>query len=276
MPIVIDLSLPPKESTVARPNPRLAAGVGVLSAFLLLAGLGEAVVLADPGGSQSNGSDRGNNSDRSGGGTGHDAHGNAGLGSGNRSTIRDGADDSSKGGNSPRVRVGSGREGAASLSPSDASTGTAQLRPGDASPGTARLSPSDSLPGFGGGASAGGSDQPGATPAFKPPRVVIGDGRSPGILSGGSEPRWQAPAPQLAEPPPPPAPAPAPLAPAPSWVAPTSTPPTVARQFVVAPKGRLTGPSWLIAGLLLIPAAAAPLGYRQARAAQIAERLSRR
>jgi hypothetical protein len=47
------------------------------------------------------------------------------------------------------------------------------------------------------------------------------------------------------------------------------------RQLGVAPASKLTDPLWGIAGLLLIPAAGAVLGYRQARAAQGAEKLRR-
>jgi hypothetical protein len=44
---------------------------------------------------------------------------------------------------------------------------------------------------------------------------------------------------------------------------------------MVAPAAELTGPMWAVAGLLLIPAAGAILGYRQARAADAAARLGR-
>nr|CRL67836.1 hypothetical protein CPGR_00629 [Mycolicibacterium malmesburyense] len=53
------------------------------------------------------------------------------------------------------------------------------------------------------------------------------------------------------------------------------TPSAVVRQFVVAPGVGTTDPLWGIAGLLLIPVAGAALGYRQAKAAQAAERIGR-
>jgi hypothetical protein len=239
---------------VARSNPRLAAGAGAVAVFLLLGGSGAAVAFADPGGSQ--GSDRGNNSDRGGSGGGVWKRDNdRGANGGGRGASRDGGDEKSgdDGSGSPRVRVGSGRED------------------------TARLSPRDSSDSAGGSGSSGGgssSDSPGATSAFEPPRVTFGNGRAPGVHGGDPESRFRAPVPQPAEPPPPPPPPPSP-AQYPSWVDRIATPPAAARQFVVAPAAALSDPLWGIAGLLLIPAAGAVLGYRQARAAQSAERLNR-
>ncbi|MEO3757149.1 hypothetical protein ABGB19_02505 [Mycobacterium sp. B14F4] len=234
---------------MARSSPRLAAGVGVLSVFLLLGGSGAAVAFADPGGSR--GSDRGSASDRGddgrggsrGGGKDDDRRGSDGPRS-----AREGSDDASKSGSSdgPRTRVGSGREDIARLSPgADADSG--------------------------GGS---GAVSPGATSVFEPPKVTIGNGRAPGIQRDDPEPRWRAPSPQPAEPPAPPPPPPPPVQ-APSLVDRIATPPTVVRQFVVAPAAELTEPLWGVAGLLLIPAAGAALGYRQARAAQAAERQNR-
>jgi hypothetical protein len=234
---------------VARSNPRLAAGVGVVSAFLLLGGPGLAAAIADPG--YGGGSDRGGSSDgdwgdsRRGSGGGWDnREDNSGSRRGGDTGNRPG-DDSPKpdNGNEPWTRVGSGR-------------GDAQLSPGDSSDSNNRS----------------GSDQPGAPSAkFEPPKVTVGNGRTPGIQDEEREPRWRVTAPEPAPPPPPP-PAPAP---APSWVDRIYTPPAMPKQLGVAPASNLTDPLWGIAGLLLIPAAGAVLGYRQARAAQAAAELGR-
>jgi hypothetical protein len=144
-----------------------------------------------------------------------------------------------------RTRVGSGRGDIQDLSPGN------------------RSEPSDRT----------GSDVSGAPSAkFEPPKVTVGNGRSPGVQDNDREPRSRIPAPEPAPPPPPPPPAPAP---SPSWVDRVYTPPTMPRQLGVAPASKLTDPLWGIAGLLLIPAAGAVLGYRQARAAQGAEKLRR-
>ena len=64
-------------------------------------------------------------------------------------------------------------------------------------------------------------------------------------------------------------------APAPSWVDRIYTAPAMPKQLGVAPTAGSTEPLWGIAGLLLIPAAGAVLGYRQARAAKAVARLRR-
>jgi hypothetical protein len=237
---------------VARSNPRLAAGVGVVAAFLLLGGSGLAPAIADPGGS--GGSDKGNSSDRDWG----DSRRGPGGGADNRdsdSGSRRGADNGSRAGNAslgpdsddaPRTRVGSGRGDTQDLSPGN------------------RSEPSDRT----------GPDISGAPSArFEPPKVTVGNGRSPGVQDNDREPRSRIPAPEPAPaPPPPPPPAPAPPS---SWVDRVYTPPSMPKQLGVAPASKLTDPLWGIAGLLLIPAAGAVLGYRQARAAQGAEKLRR-
>ncbi len=138
----------------------------------------------------------------------------------------------------PRTKVGSGRE-----------SGTSDERPG--------------------------SDySPDPTGAFKPPKVTFGDGRTPGVQDTDPEPRWRGGAPEPAPPPPPPpATEVVDIAPPPSI---NRTPgPPVIRQLIVAPAAELTDPLWGVAGLLLIPAAGAVLGYRQARAAQAVAKLGR-
>jgi hypothetical protein len=137
---------------------------------------------------------------------------------------------------SPPTRVGSGRE-----------SGTSDERPS-----------SDYSP-----------DPPGA---FKPPKVTFGDGRTPGVQATDPEPRWRGGGGEPA-PPPPPATAVVDIAPPPTT---NRTPkPPVIRQLMVAPAAELTGPMWGVAGLLLIPAAGAILGYRQARAAEAVAKLGR-
>jgi hypothetical protein len=135
--------------------------------------------------------------------------------------------------------------------------------------------PSGDSGGRSGSSGGSGSDHPGAPGAdFNPPRVTVGNGRSPGIQSDDPEPRWRTPAAEPASPPPPPPPPPAP-APPPSWADRIYSPPPVTQKLGVTPASELTDPLWGIAGLLLIPAAGAVLGYRQARAAQAADRLHR-
>jgi hypothetical protein len=245
---------------VARLNPRLAAGVGVVSAFLLIGGPGVASAIADDGES---GSNKGSSSERDDAYGRGDSEGDDRDGGGNASnggTSRGDSNAKRDSNDSPRVRVGSGRADTQQLMPSDSS---------DVGGGS----------GSTGGSTAGersSSDHPGSPAAgFERPRVTVGNGRSPGIQRDDPEPRWQAPAPQPAPAPEPPPPPPPPPAPAPSWVDRIYTPPAMPKQLGVAPSAKQSDPLWGIAGLLLIPAAGAALGYRQARAAQAAEGLRR-
>jgi hypothetical protein len=122
------------------------------------------------------------------------------------------------------------------------------------------------------------SGHPGTTRSgFDTPRVTFGNGRTPGAHSDDSPPHLQAPAPAApapAPPPPPPLPTAAPVPP-PSWVDRISAPLAPTKQLSVAPAADWSDPLWGVAGLLLIPAAGAALGYRQARATQMADRLRR-
>jgi hypothetical protein len=61
----------------------------------------------------------------------------------------------------------------------------------------------------------------------------------------------------------------------PPTISPVGEQPGVVRQLVVAPTSGLGDPLWGVAGLLLIPAAGAILGYRQARASHAAAELGR-
>jgi hypothetical protein len=104
------------------------------------------------------------------------------------------------------------------------------------------------------------------------PRTKVGSGRD----AGTSEARpgsGYSPDPPFKPPPPPP---PVVIAPAPSWVDRINLPPVVAQELRVRQAADLTDPMWGgVAGLLLIPATGAVLGYRQARAAQAAAELGR-
>jgi hypothetical protein len=201
---------------VARTSLRLAAGVGVVAACLLVGGPSAAVAIAGPGDGHSGRSGDGKGSDYS------DDNIRAGT-----NTAIDGR---------PSTRVGSGRE-----------SGTSDERPS-----------SDFSP-----------DQP----QLKKPKVTFGDGRTPGIQDRDPEPRWGWNAPEPAPPPPPPEVITVPLNP--PTVSPVRVQPGVVRQLVVAPTSGVGDPLWGVAGLLLIPAAGAILGYRQARAAHSAAELGR-
>jgi hypothetical protein len=212
---------------VAQANLRVAAGMGIAAAFLLAGGPSAAVAIADPGGSHSGRSDNHDRSDSRGGSDWSDDNVTSGIrGSQRSSAVAD----------SPRTKVGSGRE-----------SGTSDERPSlDYSP-----------------------EPPGA---FKPPKVTFGDGRAPGVQDTDPEPRWRGGGGEPA-PPPPPATEVVDLAPPPSTNR-APKPPAV-RQLMVAPAAELADPLWGVAGLLLIPAAGAILGYRQARATQAAAKLGR-
>jgi len=110
-------------------------------------------------------------------------------------------------------------------------------------------------------------------PQFKKPKVTFGDGRTPGIQENDPKPRWSSPAPEPAPPPPPPEVITVPLNP--PAIGPVREQSGVVQRLVVAPTAGIADPLWGVAGLLLIPAAGAILGHRQARAAQSAAQLGR-
>jgi hypothetical protein len=223
---------------VGQANLRLAAGAGVVAACLLVGGPVTAVAIADTGGHGSH-SGRGDN----------DSDGR-GWNSGSREGLRGGSDSSddnvngdnsssssiSDSGERPSTRVGSGRE-----------SGTSDERP---SP-VYRPDP----------------------PQFEKPRVTFGDGRTPVVQDQDSEPGWGWSAPEPAPPPAPPQVITVPLHP--PTVSPVTPHPGVVKQLVVAPTAGIVDPLWGVAGLLLIPAAGAILGYRQARGAHAAAELGR-
>ncbi len=210
---------------MAQSSLRLAAGVGVVAACLLVGGPSAAVAIASPG-------------------SGHD--GRSGDGKGSDSSDRGGSDysddnvnaDNRAGttGGRPATRVGSGRE-----------SGTSDERPS--------------------------SDYSPDSPQPNKPKVTFGDGRTPGIQDRDPGPRWGWNSPEPAPPPPPPEVITVPLNP--PTFSPVRVEPGVVRQLVVAPTSGVGDPLWGVAGLLLIPAAGAILGYRQARAAHAAAELGR-
>ena len=294
---------------MARICQRLAAGVGVFAAFLLLGG-SAAVAIADPGGSHS---DRGSSSDRGNGrgngrggpdrndGNRHSYDGRRGdsyggrpgggydvtRGGGSGGNVGNGRNDVADPGiiEGPQARVGSGREDGAQLAPntaarSDATTDTSEARTSAVAPSEARTS--ESIPSTVSESEApirSGSDHVAPPSArVEPPPVTVGNGREPVVKRGAPEPLWQAPAFSQAPAAPPPAMPPPPAAPVvtpPSRVSPKPESPILTHQLGVAPAADWSNPLWGLAGLLLIPVAGAALGYRQARAAHAAERLRR-
>lgn len=211
-----------------------------------------AAAIADPG--HSGRGDR-DNSDRNWG----DSRGGSNRGGDDRGDRRGSGDNNRKPGSDsrgdnggPQSRVGSGRTEVQQLSPAETSSGE------------------DS-----GSSNRSGSDHPGSPKAdFDPPRVTVGNGRSPGVQDDERKPRigFTEPEPAPAPPPPPPPPPPAPE---PSWADRIYTPPALPKQLAVTPTSGWAEPLWGIAGLLLIPAAGAVLGYRQAKAAKSVAELGR-
>jgi hypothetical protein len=269
-------------------KPRLAAGAGVLVAFLVLGGPGAAVAVGHPG----DRGDRGSSSDR-GGGAGRGSDRNADRGNGPRvrsggsnkrgTSIETGAgnkpgdrgaganrrDDDSLQQDSPPVEMPTARVGARSLAPTDDGAGVS-VSANDAAPSAGAevgsgLPPTGATEGNDANGGSNGATEPAA--GFKPPQVTIGNGRAPvvrhhlpespgagGDAAGGPQPEPQATPPPPATAPPPPA------RPVPSWTNLIHAPPAVPQQFNVSPAAEVTGPLWGIAGLLLIPAAGAALG----------------
>jgi hypothetical protein len=250
-------------------------------AFLLLGG-SATVAVADPGRSHSDrgsSSDRGNSNSNSNGRGGSDRDDEDRAGnhnSGRRDGESGGADKGAV--ETPQVRFGSGRIDAADvaeLAPSIAANLGDPGSNGPSASGSASSRTTLRQLAPGGAADRGGSDRAGAPDArFSPPRVTVGNGRTPGIQRRDVAPQWQAPAPQPAPAAPPPPPPPAP-APPPSWVHRIPTPPVLTQQRGTPGPADWSDPLWGLAGLLLIPAAGAVLGYRQARAAHAAEKLRR-
>jgi hypothetical protein len=284
---------------MARSKLRTVAGAGSIAAFLLVGGAAIPVVSADPGHTRDgNGSHRGGDSRR-----------DAGTGRNGQDRGERGRDDRGgwqRGGGSigPDRTTGPDRRNDPSdRNPADGSDRTAELDPNrtgttarsdevvtDSSSAsrrsvtTATAVPEAPTPlpvvparrGAGGGGGGGGSGaaavtDPGAS-AFTAPPVTIGNGRSPGILTGPHEGAPSRAAPDVA--------GPAVTPPAVTPQLPPSdrldvAPPqrTVAALWAAAAPGRPDGVLFGLAGLILAPIAGAWLGYRQARASRAAAKL---
>ncbi|WP_029114996.1 hypothetical protein [Mycobacterium sp. URHB0044] len=258
---------------MGRTNVRVAAGAGAIAAFVLFAGSTVPVVSADPGHSRhGNGSHRGNDD-------GYDQQrGRGGRFDVDRTDGRGGDSDAGRvAASDPTPTFGNQRSPENNRSsPTDRSTPVFR-QPSTSRGASAATQPGDQAapPAADGGGGSGGAAVTGSIgSSFTQPRVTVGNGRSPGILSG--QPR-EAPSP--AAPVETPAPAPPPPAPAP--------PPTVrleepmlqravsslwAAAAPYQPGGVLFG----LAGLVLAPLAGAWLGFRQARASKAAAQLVRR
>jgi hypothetical protein len=305
-------SLPPAGETVARFSPRLTAGVGVLVAFLLLGGSATEAI-ADPGRSHSdrgNSSDRGNgDSKRSDRGSDH-RRGDDGRKRGEDGRDgRDGRDGVAGRGDvaSPEVQFGSGPIELADIAELAPSLVAGKGGDGDgvADPGSRRADVADvaeSVPSLAADSGELRSSGPGTTVVVEsgvagspdrsgsygadapearlgPPRLTLGSGLTQGIRRGDSEPRLQAPVPQAAPAAPPPVSLAAPAfrapVPPPALVNPLPSAPVLTQRLGVSQDADWSDPLWGLTGLLLIPAAGAILGYRQARAAHAADRLRR-
>ena len=248
---------------MARPSSRFAACAGVAVAVLLIGAPGAAVGVADPGdsGAHSNRADGGNQSER-GRNTGANQSERGGNAGGGRA-----ADQKPNAGNkSPSTTVGSSRSETAS-----GSTSVAPVAP--VAPVAEPSAPQGSTTVDGSG-SAGLPADPAATPEAPPapPFVRFGDGRSPQPAQPVDPPR-QSGAPAVA---PVQAPSSAVVAtpPGPSWVH-RHLSPSALLQLDGGRSSPMTDPLLGLAGLVLLPAAGAVLGYRQAKAAQAARALDR-
>jgi len=239
----------PGRGTVARPSSRFATCAGVVVAVLLIGAPGAAVGFADTDGS-------GAHSNRAGGGNQSERGGDAGGGRA--------ADKKPNVGNQgPRTTVGSGRSDTASKASGTTSGDQAAERSAAQESTTVDRSGSAVLPA-----------EPAATPEAPPapPAVTFGDGRSPRYEQPVDPPQQSG------------APAVAPVQ-TPSSVV-VATPPGPSRvdgllspsallQLDGGRSGPMTDPLLGLAGLVLLPAAGAVLGYRQAKAAQAARALGR-
>jgi hypothetical protein len=286
---------------MARSKVRTVAGAGTVAAFLLVGGAAIPVVSADPGHSH----DR--NSSHRGGDSRDDRDSRHGDGRrGERGRDDDGGwqrDDDTIGPN--RTNDASG------LKPSDGASRTAQLNPDrtEVATGTGTTSRSavvndssvsqspimvgrvdgpvtraalvptppvaaaPARPVSEGGGGGGGGAVTVAAPPITPPLVTVGNGRSPGILSGRDAPAREGPVDVVV-------PAVTPQAVAPPLPQPYRLEVTPA-QHMVASLWSAAAPGWPggllfgLAGLILAPIAGAWLGYRQARASRAAAQLIR-
>jgi hypothetical protein len=296
----------------SRTKLRVAAGSGAIAVFLLACGTAIPVVSADPGHSRDgNGSHRGGDSPRPDGRAGRDRDGNergaidgngrrgggsnrtdsrtdygrgTGFGSGadygsvndfggsNDHGASNGTDRNGATTGSQRTAATNGSNSIAGPSPSSRSASAGQVPATSGPPGVP--APPAGGGGGSGAAPAGAAPVPGrmGTPITSP-RVTIGNGRSPGILSGQGDDEPSQPRPvedqPAPAPPPPQLPPPARLDMAKPWQL------TVASLWAAAAPNRPGGLLFGLTGLVLAPLAGVWLGYRQARATKAASQLIR-
>jgi hypothetical protein len=241
---------PVREGIVARSTIRFVAGVGAAAASLLIVGPVSATAVADEGGSGSHSSrdDRGlwNRG-------GKDDH----RGRSNLPEVELGGPDL----DGPAMRVGAGRTGQEGLRAPENLT-------------IAERSAAEPPVQESGPFTRSGSDLGRApTASIRSPRVVVGNGRPPVVRHREEQPQRELPAfaPEVAPaapervvvdvPPPPPVD--------------RGQPPRLVPKLGVAESTSSTDPLFGLAGLVLIPAVGAALGYRQARAAHGAARSGR-
>jgi hypothetical protein len=294
---------------MARSKLRAAAGAGTVAAFLLVGGAAAAmpVVSADPGHSHGgNGSHRGGDSrdgdrdfsradgrrgerdrDDDGGGTrGGDSTGPRRGGSPSATNDLNGiepddgvarigalepsrTEPSTRSGTTSRSAVGSDSSVSVSEAPIAARSVEGLAPPAPLPPTPAGAAGSD-LPVSGGG---GASPAAVAAPPITRPRVTVGNGRAPGILTGrrAKAPTGEIPVASPAVPPP----VVTPQLPAPYRLEVTPAERMVASLWAAAAPGWPGGLLFGLAGLVLAPIAGAWLGVRQARASKAAAQLIR-
>lgn len=258
-----------REGIVAPSTIRFAASAGTLAASLLVLGPSPAQAVADKGGSGSHSShnDSGSRSNGSGNDQKRDA---ADWGNDILDVIDDG--DPKPANNGPNQAPGRssltdagdiGDLPVVATFDSGAPDGPIALRSGQAAAPPESANAQGAVP----RASSGSDHVRPPTLSVRSPRVVIGNGRSPGLQARGHAPGREAPVAEEAPPepvaievnvPPPPLP---PV----ERVAPRLP---IVEEMARAEVDPGADPLFGLAGLVLIPLVGAALGYRQARAAQ--------
>jgi len=273
--------------TVARLKLRTVAGAATIATYLLVGGTAIPVVSADPGHSRDgNGSHRGDGRhgqdrgergryDRGGWQRGGDSIDPDRTNGPDRKNDPGGpkpADGAERNPNRSEVASRTGTTARSGEVVTDSSVSRRSVA-GQVTTATALPEvPTPSAAG-GGGSGAAAVTAPGGSP-LTPPPVTIGNGRSPGILTGRPD---NAPsrtgAPDVAAPPVTP---PAPQLPPATQLDVPPVQRAVAMLWAAAAPGRPSGVLFGLAGLILAPIAGAFLGYRQARASRAAAQLVRR
>jgi hypothetical protein len=294
---------------MARSRLRAAAGAGTIAAFLLLGSAAIPVVAADPGHSHGgNGSHRGGDSrggddrdlgrgdgrrgerdrdDDGGWKRGGDAVGPRRASGPDRTIDRSGLEpddgvarigalepsrtESSTRSGTTTSRSAVGSDSSASLSEAPITVRSVEgLAPPAPLPPNPTGTVGPALPVSGGG---GASPATVGAPPIARPRVTVGNGRAPGILTGrrAKAPTWEIPVASPAVPPP----VVTPQLPPPYRLEVTPAERMVASLWAAAAPGLPGGLLFGLAGLILAPIAGAWLGVRQARASKAAAQLIR-